>query len=213
MVKATTGDFHDNNELRQEKEVVLMHKYELMFSVSCLQGKLKNGQEIVVRRLSKHSSQGELKFRNEILLVAKLQHRNLVSLLGFCLEGTKKILVYNGYMAPEYAVQGQFLIKCDVFSSGVLLLETVIGKRNIWMNDSGELDHLPSYVSKRPTMASVVLILNTNSLSLPPPLQPTFLMYGNMLEADLSTSDENSRSNKLVQSRDSDATPYGNFLT
>ncbi|TYI06036.1 hypothetical protein ES332_A10G130100v1, partial [Gossypium tomentosum] len=344
VVKAATGDFHDDNKLGQGG-----------FG-SVYKGKLKNGQEIAVKRLSKHSSQGELEFRNEILLVAKLQHRNLVSLLGFCLEGTERILVYEyvsngsldqfifattslfitytlvpitdsikrgqlnwemcykiicgiargilylhedsrlkiihrdlkasnvlldeemnpkitdfglarlfsmnqiqgnthrtvgtyGYMVLEYAVHGQFSVKCDIFSLGVLLLETVIGKRNSWMNDSGEIEHLPSHTwknwkegtsenlinpmlrnssnskeeiircnhigllcvqelaAKRPTMASVVLMLNTNSLSLPLPLQPAFLMYGNISEAGLSTSDENLRSNQPVQSTDSDATP------
>ncbi|KAI5353325.1 hypothetical protein L3X38_006218 [Prunus dulcis] len=63
-------------------------------------GKLEDGREIAVKKLSQSSNQGKKEFMNEAKLLARVQHRNVVNLLGYCAHGVEKLLVYE-YVAHE----------------------------------------------------------------------------------------------------------------
>ncbi|KAL2484002.1 Cysteine-rich receptor-like protein kinase 10 [Forsythia ovata] len=82
-IRAATDNFSDANKLGQGGFGIVY------------KGKLPNGQKIAVKRLSMNSGQGDVEFKNEVVLVARLQHRNLVRLLGFSLQGSERLLIYE----------------------------------------------------------------------------------------------------------------------
>ncbi|KAG6525119.1 G-type lectin S-receptor-like serine/threonine-protein kinase At4g27290 [Zingiber officinale] len=80
-IKAATNDFSERNKLG-EGGFGIVYK-----------GQLEDEQKIAVKKLSRYSSQGPDEFQNELSLIAKLQHRNLVRLLGCCMEGDERLLI------------------------------------------------------------------------------------------------------------------------
>ncbi|KAF3774876.1 LIM domain kinase 1 [Nymphaea thermarum] len=81
--QAATNDFAPNNKLGQGGFGAVYR------------GQLPDGQEIAVKRLSRNTGHGPKQFDNEVQTLTKLQHRNLVRLLGGFMEGEEKILVYE----------------------------------------------------------------------------------------------------------------------
>ncbi|KAL6282796.1 hypothetical protein ACE6H2_013725 [Prunus campanulata] len=82
-IRSATDDFSDANKLGRGGFGAVY------------KGRLLNGQPIAVKRLSKNSGQGDREFKNEVMLLAQLQHRNLVRLLGFCLKAEERLLIYE----------------------------------------------------------------------------------------------------------------------
>lgn len=58
-------------------------------------GKLSDGRMVAIKQLSVASHQGKVQFMAEIATISAVQHRNLVKLYGCCIEGDKRLLVYE----------------------------------------------------------------------------------------------------------------------
>ncbi|CAI9787890.1 unnamed protein product [Fraxinus pennsylvanica] len=153
-IRAATDNFSDANKLGQGGFGVVY------------KGKLPEGNEIAVKRLSPGSGQGDLEFKNEVRLLAKLQHRNLVSLLGFSVEGNERLLIY------EWVQNGSLdRFICDVYSFGVLILEIISGQKVRNFQNEESMDSLTSFVWKNWHQGTATNIidptLRTSSGSMP----------------------------------------------
>ena len=75
-------------------------------------GVLPNGKDIAVKSLKLGSGQGEREFQAEVDIISRVHHRHLVSLVGYCIAGGQRMLVYE--FVPnktlEHHLHGKFLI-------------------------------------------------------------------------------------------------------
>ncbi|KAE8670721.1 dof zinc finger protein DOF3.6-like [Hibiscus syriacus] len=118
-------------------------------NLTVYKGVLESGVMVAVKRGNPGSRQGLTEFRTEILMLSRLRHRHLVSLIGYCEEQNEMILVYEfmaggptmdqthvstavkgsfGYLDPEYFRRQQLTEKSDVYSFGVVLMEILCAR-------------------------------------------------------------------------------------
>jgi len=58
-------------------------------------GCLPDGREVAVKQLKVGGSQGEREFRAEVEIIGRVHHRHLVSLVGYCIADSERLLVYD----------------------------------------------------------------------------------------------------------------------
>ncbi|KAG6514853.1 hypothetical protein ZIOFF_025228 [Zingiber officinale] len=142
-IKAAANDFSDENKLGEGGFGVVY------------KGQLQDGQKIAVKKLSRYSSQGPNEFQNELSLIAKLQHRNLVRLLGSCIEGDERLIIleYMENKSLDAFIYDSLLrvIHRDLKPSNILLDKDMIPK----ISDFGisrifEGDGAPENATTRP---------------------------------------------------------------
>lgn len=78
-------------------------------------GVLPNGKIVAVKSLKSGSGQGEREFQAEVDIISRVHHRHLVSLVGYCIAGAQRMLVYefvpNGTL--EYHLHGNSGVTLD----------------------------------------------------------------------------------------------------
>nr|GMC83830.1 putative receptor-like protein kinase At4g00960 [Ipomoea batatas] len=142
-IKKATNNFSDSNRIGQGGFGPIY------------KGKL-NGHDVAVKRLSRNSGQGDREFRNEVILVGQLQHRNLAWTQWR--EGTALNLVDPILRGNNSSGSVQEMMKC--IHMALLCVQENVGDR--------------------PTMSTVVLMLSGSSLSLPLPSAPPFFMHSSI---------------------------------
>lgn len=207
-------------------------------------GNMEDGTEVAVKLLTRDNQNGDREFIAEVEMLSRLHHRNLVKLIGICIEGQTRCLVYElihngsveshlhgvdkkkgpldwdarlkialgaarglaylhedsnprvihrdfkasnvlleedftpkvsdfglareategsdhistrvmgtfGYVAPEYAMTGHLLVKSDVYSYGVVLLELLTGRKPVDMSQPQGQENLVTWA--RPLLTS-----------------------------------------------------------
>ncbi|KAH9660226.1 Receptor-like serine/threonine-protein kinase [Citrus sinensis] len=103
--QADAGDFNSNDPDLREYSLADIEVATDRFSIEnklgeggygpVYKGVLPDGQIIAVKKLSKTSTQGFEEFKNEVMLTAKLQHVNLIRVLGFCIDTQENMLIYE----------------------------------------------------------------------------------------------------------------------